>query len=107
MAHDDVNVLDADKVAERQPELVHDFPGGAPRFIQRSTGCKATIVNGEISVVDGEHTGARAGRVLRHACTARASTERLRMPELAHLLLGIGFELRARRLDAGQVALLE
>jgi N-acyl-D-aspartate/D-glutamate deacylase len=45
---------------------VHDFPGGAPRFIQRSTGYKATIVNGEISVVDGEHTGARAGRVLRH-----------------------------------------
>jgi N-acyl-D-aspartate/D-glutamate deacylase len=62
----DVNVLDADKVAERQPELVHDFPGGAPRYIQRSMGYKATIVNGQISVLDGEHTGSRAGVVLRH-----------------------------------------
>ena len=62
----DVNVFDADKVAERQPELVHDFPGGAPRYIQRSMGYKTTIVNGQVNVVDGEHTGVRAGRVLRH-----------------------------------------
>ena len=46
--------------------LVHDFPGGAPRYIQRSTGYKATIVNGQVNVRDGEHTGARAGTVLRH-----------------------------------------
>jgi N-acyl-D-aspartate/D-glutamate deacylase len=31
----DVNVFDPDAVAECQPELVHDFPGGAPRYIQR------------------------------------------------------------------------
>ena len=63
----DVNVLDPSKVAERQPELVHDFPGGAPRYIQKSLGYKTTIVNGAVTLVDGEHTGARAGRVLRHA----------------------------------------
>ena len=63
----DVNVFDPDKVAERQPVLVHDFPGGAPRYIQKSLGYKTTIVNGEVTLVDGEHTGARAGRVLRHA----------------------------------------
>ena len=63
----DVNVLDPDAVAERQPELVHDFPGGAPRYIQKATGYKATLVNGQVTVVDGEHTGARAGEVLRHA----------------------------------------
>ena len=62
----DVNVFDFGKVAELQPELVHDFPGGAPRYIQRSQGFKATIVNGQINVMDGEHTGIRAGRVLRH-----------------------------------------
>jgi N-acyl-D-amino-acid deacylase len=62
----DVNVFDAGKVAERQPELVHDFPGGAPRFIQRSIGYKATIVNGKVNVLDGEHTGERAGAVIRH-----------------------------------------
>ena len=63
----DVNVFDPDKVAERQPVLVHDFPGGAPRYIQKSLGYKTTIVNGEVTLVDGEHTGARAGKVLRHA----------------------------------------
>ena len=63
----DVNVLDPAKVAERQPELVHDFPGGAPRYIQKSLGYKATIVNGAVTLVDGEHTGERAGQVLRHA----------------------------------------
>jgi N-acyl-D-aspartate/D-glutamate deacylase len=63
----DVNLFDADRVAERQPELVHDFPGGAPRYIQRSIGYKATLVNGQLSVLDGEHTGTRAGTVLRHA----------------------------------------
>ena len=63
----DVNVLDPAMVAERQPELVHDFPGGAPRYIQKSLGYKATIVNGAVTLVDGEHTGERAGQVLRHA----------------------------------------
>ena len=63
----DVNVLDPSKVAERQPELVHDFPGGAPRYIQKSMGYKATLVNGAVTLADGEHTGERAGLVLRHA----------------------------------------
>lgn len=63
----DINVFDADEVCELQPTLVNDFPGGAPRFIQRSRGFKATIVNGEISLLDGELTGNRAGQVLRHS----------------------------------------
>ncbi|MFP6606071.1 MAG: amidohydrolase family protein, partial [Myxococcota bacterium] len=62
----DINVFDADRVAECQPELVHDFPNGAPRFIQRAVGYKATLVNGQVSLIDGEHTGVRAGQVLRH-----------------------------------------
>ena len=62
----DVNVFDLDSVSELQPELVHDFPGGAPRFIQRARGYKATLVNGRINVVDGKHTGVCAGKVLRH-----------------------------------------
>ena len=63
----DINVFDADKVAELQPELVHDFPHGAPRYIQKATGFKTTIVNGQVSLVDGELTGVRAGVVLRHS----------------------------------------
>ena len=63
----DVNVFDINEVTELQPELVHDFPGSAPRYIQRSRGYKATIVNGELSVLDGELMGGRAGQVLRSA----------------------------------------
>ena len=36
------------------------------RYIQRARGYKATLVNGQLNVVDGELTGARAGEVLRH-----------------------------------------
>ena len=63
----DINVFDVNEVAELQPELVADFPGGAPRYIQKSKGFKATIVNGQISLKDGEFTGTRAGQVLRHS----------------------------------------
>ena len=45
---------------------MHDFPGDAPRFIQRSKGYRATLVNGRINVRNGERTGVRAGKVLRH-----------------------------------------
>jgi N-acyl-D-aspartate/D-glutamate deacylase len=62
----DVNVFDPATVGEHQPRIVHDFPGGAPRFIQRASGYKATLVNGRVNLVDGELTGERAGRVLRH-----------------------------------------
>ncbi len=62
----DINVFDFEKVSELQPVLVHDFPGGAPRYIQKAQGYKATVINGEINLLDDELTGARAGMVLRH-----------------------------------------
>ena len=61
----DVNVIDLKKVAERMPEFVNDFPGGAGRFIQRGTGYRATVCNGQLILENDEHTGARGGRVLR------------------------------------------
>ena len=62
----DINVFNPEDVTELQPVLVNDFPGGAPRYIQKSRGFKATIINGQVNVLDGEATGARAGQVLRH-----------------------------------------
>ena len=62
----DINVIDLDRVAERQPKLVHDFPGGAPRLIQKAVGYKATVCNGAVILVDDEHTGQRSGQVLRN-----------------------------------------
>ncbi len=66
-AYADVNVLDLDALALRIPEFVHDFPGGAGRYVQRADGYRATVVNGEIFVDQGEPTGVHAGRTLRSA----------------------------------------
>ena len=62
----DINVLDVERLAERQPYIVNDFPGGAPRFQQRAVGYRTTICNGQVILRDDEHTGACAGRVLRN-----------------------------------------
>ena len=61
----DINVFDLQRLEERMPKIVHDFPFGAPRFIQRAVGYKATLCNGEVVLRDDELTGARPGRVLR------------------------------------------
>jgi N-acyl-D-aspartate/D-glutamate deacylase len=62
----DINVIDIDRVEERMPEIVYDFPFGAPRFIQHAVGYKATVCNGRVLLLDDELTGERAGRVLRN-----------------------------------------
>ncbi|NLA35290.1 MAG: amidohydrolase family protein, partial [Actinobacteria bacterium] len=64
-AYADVNVLDYDNLGLPVPEMVRDFPGGSPRFIQRAHGVSHTIVNGAPFMEAGEHTGAVAGRLLR------------------------------------------
>ena len=61
----DLNVFDVEALEERMPTIVHDFPFGAPRFIQRAAGYKATVCNGQVVLRDDELTGARAGRILR------------------------------------------
>lgn len=63
----DINIIDLARLGEGFPRLVHDFPGGAPRYIQPSRGYVATLVNGEMTFAESKHTGGRAGRVLRHA----------------------------------------
>jgi N-acyl-D-amino-acid deacylase len=61
----DVNVFDLDALSLPLPEYVHDFPEGAGRYVQRSRGYDATIVNGQVFIEGGEPTGALAGRTLR------------------------------------------
>ena len=62
----DINVFDIDRLEERMPEIVHDFPFGAPRFIQRAAGYHATVCNGTVVLRDDELTGEYGGRVLRN-----------------------------------------
>ena len=61
----DVNVIDFDGLFLPQPVYVNDFPNGAGRYVQGSSGYDYTLVNGYVFMDHGEHTGALAGRMLR------------------------------------------
>ncbi len=61
----DVNVIDFDGLHLPHPEYVTDFPNGAGRYVQGSSGYDYTLVNGYVFMDHGEHTGALAGRMLR------------------------------------------
>jgi N-acyl-D-aspartate/D-glutamate deacylase len=63
--HADITVFDPETIAPTMPVLAHDLPAGAPRIIQKSDGILATLVNGEVLMRDGEHSGALPGRLLR------------------------------------------
>src|SRR5439155_6857958 len=61
----DLVVFDPDAVSPGELDSVTDFPAGAERLRRLPTGVDLTIVNGEVLIEDGEHTGAYPGRVLR------------------------------------------
>ena len=61
----DLVVFDPDTLMAEMPEVVDDLPGGARRLVQRTRGVAATVVNGEILLRNGKHTGALPGRLLR------------------------------------------
>ena len=61
----DINVFDPSAVEERVPTVEPDFPHDNSRLVQRAVGYKATLVNGQVILRDDEHTGARAGQVIR------------------------------------------
>ncbi|MDZ4343545.1 MAG: amidohydrolase family protein [Candidatus Binatia bacterium] len=60
----DLVIFDPATVRECEPEMVQDLPGNEKRLIQKAIGIETTIVNGEVLVQRGEHTGALPGRVL-------------------------------------------
>lgn len=62
----DIVVYDFDKLAITPMEVVHDFPGGEWRRVQRAEGYHAIMVNGEVTFEDGHCTGATPGQLLRH-----------------------------------------
>lgn len=61
----DLVVFDPDTIAAEMPEVVDDLPAGARRIVQRTRGIAATVVNGEVLLRDGKHTGALPGHLLR------------------------------------------
>jgi N-acyl-D-amino-acid deacylase len=61
----DLNVFDPERVGPAVPEVVRDLPHGGKRLSQRSEGFRATLVAGEVTILGGETTGARPGRLVR------------------------------------------
>ena len=47
-------------------EIAHDFPGGDWRRIKRAAGYRKILVNGEVTLEDGQPTGAMSGKLLRY-----------------------------------------
>ena len=60
----DLVVFDPDTIQALPREWRNDLPGGGRRIVQRPVGVKAVMVNGEVLIEDGEHTGALPGKLL-------------------------------------------
>ncbi len=67
----DLNVFDPATIAPRMPVVAADLPAGARRLVQKADGISSTIVNGEIVLRDGEHTGALPGQLVRGPLATR------------------------------------
>jgi N-acyl-D-aspartate/D-glutamate deacylase len=63
----DVVVYDPATLAAGEAYLRRDFPADTERYVVDATGYRAVVVNGEVLLEDGVHTGALPGHVLRGA----------------------------------------
>ena len=62
----DIVIFDPDTVKPLPLEVLHDFPTGAKRIKEPAQGIHMTIVNGQVLLEEGKHSGALPGRVLRN-----------------------------------------
>jgi N-acyl-D-aspartate/D-glutamate deacylase len=61
-----ITMFDPETVRPLPEDVGHDFPAGGWRFKELAAGIHYTIVNGQVLLEDGNHTGALPGRVLRN-----------------------------------------
>ena len=61
----DLVLFDAERVKPAMPTVETDLPGGARRLVQKAEGIAATIVNGEVTLENGQATGRLPGVLLR------------------------------------------
>ena len=61
----DFVVFDPDTVDTGEKVMLNDLPGGERRFVQRAEGIHYVVVNGEVVLTQGEHSGALPGQMLR------------------------------------------
>ena len=63
----DVTIFDPDTVQPLPEDVVHDFPNNGWRLRERAQGIAYTVVNGQVLMEQGEHSGNLPGRILRNA----------------------------------------
>src|SRR5206468_10010494 len=61
----DLNLIDLDGMRLHAPEMVFDLPAGGRRLVQRVDGYTATVCAGQVTMENGEPTGALPGRLVR------------------------------------------
>jgi len=61
----DCVVFDPETVDAGEKVMLNDLPGGERRFVQRAEGIHYVVVNGEVVLTQGEHSGALPGQMLR------------------------------------------
>ena len=66
----DIVVFDETTVRPRLPTVQRDLPGGARRLVQKADGFAATVVNGAVTLRNGEPTGAHPGQLIRSGAAA-------------------------------------
>ncbi len=63
----DLMVFDPASIAPLEPGEAHDLPGGAKRRKQLAQGIEWTVVNGQVLLEKGKHTGVYHGKVARNS----------------------------------------
>jgi N-acyl-D-amino-acid deacylase len=66
----DIVVYDYERLRVLPQEIVHDLPGGEWRRIQRASGYRWVLVNGEVTIENDAQTGRHSGMLLRHGTGA-------------------------------------
>ena len=66
----DVNIIDWQRLHLPPPTFAYDFPHGAGRYVQGATGYDATLVNGQVFMEHGHHTGVFAGALLKNGAAS-------------------------------------
>ncbi len=67
----DLMVFDPATISPLEPGEAHDLPGGAKRRKQLARGIEWTVVNGQVLMEKGEHTGVYPGKVARSSGAAQ------------------------------------
>ena len=67
----DLMVFDPATISPLEPGEAHDLPGGAKRRKQLAQGIEWTVVNGQVLMERGKHTGAYPGKVARSSGPAQ------------------------------------